>query len=213
MNVYRKAIIASMTAALMAAGMLGAQGTMESQIPVDTVTPVAVEMSVQANSSIEDGVLLMREEEKLARDVYLTLYEKWNLRTFGNIAKAEQNHMDAVAYLMEIKGIADPVEYADVGVFTNEEIAGLYNTLVEKGSVSIVEAIKVGALIEDLDISDLEKLLANTTDEDTIRVYENLLAGSEQHMRAFINQLSRYNEKYEPAYISESRYNEILRSN
>ncbi len=213
MNVYRKAIIASMTAALMAAGMLGAQGTMESQIPVDTVTPVAVEMSVQADSSIEDGVLLMREEEKLARDVYLTLYEKWNLRTFGNIAKAEQNHMDAVAYLMEIKGIADPVEYADVGVFTNEEIAGLYNTLVEKGSVSIVEAIKVGALIEDLDISDLEKLLANTTDEDTIRVYENLLAGSEQHMRAFINQLSRYNEKYEPAYISESRYNEILRSN
>ncbi len=213
MNVYRKAIIASMTAALMAAGMLGAQGTMESQIPVDTVTPVAVEMSVQADSNIEDGVLLMREEEKLARDVYLTLYEKWNLRTFGNIAKAEQNHMDAVAYLMEIKGIADPVEYADVGVFTNEEIAGLYNTLVEKGSVSIVEAIKVGALIEDLDISDLEKLLANTTDEDTIRVYENLLAGSEQHMRAFINQLSRYNEKYEPAYISESRYNDILRSN
>jgi DNA repair photolyase len=71
----------------------------------------------------------------------------------------------------------------------------------------------VGALIEDLDIADLERLLSETTDADAIRVYENLLRGSENHMRAFINQLSRYNQNYDPIYISDLRYNEIIGRN
>lgn len=209
MNIYRKAIIASMTAALMATGMLGAQGVVDSSEFTSSIESVVVEEAI----SSEEGILLMREEEKLARDVYLTLYEKWNLRTFSNIARAEQKHMDAVAYLLSTKGIEDPVKEAKIGEFTNEEIGALYTTLVEKGSVSITEALKVGALIEDLDIFDLERLLLETTDELTIRVYESLLRGSEQHLRAFTSQLSRYNQSYVPVYLSEQRVNEILGRN
>lgn len=210
MNVYRKAIIATMTAALMASGMLGAQGTIEGQQFTEIVPPVVVEQSIQATSTFEEGMLLMIEEEKLARDVYLTLYNIHGLRTFSNIARAEQKHMDAVAYLLEVNNVTDPVKDSDVGVFTNKEIAALYNQLVEQGSVSIVEALKVGALIEDLDIADLERILSTTVDSDAIRVYENLLRGSENHMRSFINQLSRYNQSYDPIYISEQRFSEIL---
>jgi len=209
MNIYRKAVIATLAATFLSTGLLGAQGTIETPVS----TPIAIEQSAETSSQIEDGILLMREEEKLARDVYLTLYGVWNLKTFYNIAGAEQNHIDAVASLMEAKGIEDPVKDADVGVFTIEEIDNLYKSLVEKGSESIVEAIKVGALIEDLDIADLEKLLMDTTDEYTIQVYENLLRGSEQHMRAFISQLSRYNESYTPEYISEARFQEIISNN
>ncbi|NCB02187.1 MAG: DUF2202 domain-containing protein, partial [Spirochaetia bacterium] len=111
MNIYRKAIIASMTAALMATGMLGAQGVVDSSEFTSSIESVVVEEAI----SSEEGILLMREEEKLARDVYLTLYEKWNLRTFSNIARAEQKHMDAVAYLLSTKGIEDPVKEAKIG--------------------------------------------------------------------------------------------------
>lgn len=210
MNTYRKAIITTITVALMATGMVGAQGTREGEPLTEIEPPIVVEQSTQVDSSFEDDMFFMREEEKLARDVYLTLYDVWGLRTFSNIARAEQKHMDAVAYLLDLNNIVDPVKDAAVGFFTNKEIDALYNQLIEQGSISIVEALKVGAFIEDLDIADLERTIAGTTDNEAIRVYENLLRGSENHMRSFIYQLSRYNQTYTPTYISEQRFSEIL---
>ncbi|MEO2154237.1 MAG: DUF2202 domain-containing protein [Nanoarchaeota archaeon] len=101
----------------------------------------------------------MREEEKLARDVYLTLYNKWGLSIFKNIARSEQNHMNAVKVLIEKYNLEDPVEETgdEIGKFENPELEKLYNELVEKGSQSIKDALEVGATIEDLDIYDLEK--------------------------------------------------------
>lgn len=49
----------------------------------------------------------MREEEKLARDVYLTFGEKWGLTLFTNIAKSEQTHTDAVKTLLDRYEIKD----------------------------------------------------------------------------------------------------------
>ena len=212
MKEYQKPIITTLIITLLVSTILTAQGIMESE-SLDIETTIDHVEEVQESSALEDGILLMREEEKLARDVYLALYDTWGLRTFMNIAQAEQQHMDSVAYLLDINNIADPAEGSDVGVFKNEEIDKLYTSLVEQGSTSVVEALKVGALIEDLDIADLERLLSETTDADAIRVYENLLRGSENHMRAFINQLSRYNQSYNPIYISELRYNEIVGRN
>jgi hypothetical protein len=212
MKKYQKPLISTLIIILLVSTILTAQGVAESGY-LDIETTIDNVEEVQESSALEDGILLMREEEKLARDVYLALYDTWGLRTFGNIAQAEQQHMDSVAYLLDMNSIADPAEGSDVGVFKNEEIATLYTSLVERGSTSIVEALKVGALIEDLDIADLERLLSETTDADAIRVYENLLRGSENHMRAFINQLSRYNQNYDPIYISDLRYNEIIGRN
>jgi len=188
-------------------------------VVVSTTTVVsaqaAQEIQLQAEiaqATEQDGILLMREEEKLARDVYLALYETWNLRTFSNIARAEQRHIDAVAALMKYKGIDDQLADALPGVFTIPKMAALYEELVARGSQSITEALKVAAFIEDLDIYDLELLIAEAQDETTIRVYENLLAGSEQHMRAFVGQLSRFGETYESVYIDAERLSEILKT-
>jgi len=188
-------------------------------VVVSTTTVVtaqaAQEMQLQteiAQATEQDGILLMREEEKLARDVYLALYETWNLRTFSNIARAEQRHIDAVAALMKYKGIDDQLTDALPGVFTIPKMATLYEELVARGSQSVTEALKVAAFIEDLDIYDLELLIAEAQDETTIRVYENLLAGSEQHMRAFVGQLSRFGETYESVYIDAERLSEILKT-
>ena len=103
-----------------------------------------------------EGLSFMREEEKLARDVYLMFYEQWGIRIFQNIAKAEETHMSAVADLLERYGLPDPAEDTAVGVFTNPELQALYDQLMEEGSQSLADALRVGALVEEVDIVDLE---------------------------------------------------------
>lgn len=143
------------------------------------------------SSEDEAGIYLMSEEEKLARDVYLELYDIWGLKTFANIAKSEQVHMDEVAELVESFGLENPV-LSEAGKFVNGELQDLYDSLIAQGSISIEEAIKVGIAIEELDIKDLQELLEQTTDEEIIEVYSNLLSGSYNHLESFTKQLSRY---------------------
>lgn len=164
----------------------------------------------ELTSSEIDGLLQMREEEKLARDVYLTLYDTWGIQTFFNIAQAEQTHMNAVKTILDKYDLEDPIKDYTVGVFTNEELQKLYYDLVAEGQKSIIDALKVGATIEDMDIYDLDKLLETTDNEDIKLVYENLKQGSENHMRAFAGMLERYNASYSAQYISSDHLNEIL---
>ena len=169
----------------------------------------SVEKSSLSNGEAE-GILLMREEEKLARDVYLTLYDKWGLRTFTNIAGAESTHMDAMGILLERYNLDDPIKSDTIGVFTNPEMQNLYDTLVTQGSESFNAALNVGATIEDLDIYDLERLIADTNNDDLKIVYQNLLKGSRNHMRAFDMQLSRNGINYEAQFISNESLSVIL---
>ena len=156
-----------------------------------------------------DGLLYMREEEKLARDVYLTLYETYGLQVFYNIAQSEQMHMDAVLGLLEKYNFTDPAS-DEIGVFTNRELQALYDQLIEMGSQSVVDALKVGALIEETDIVDLQERIAQTDNEDIKLVYENLMAGSENHLRAFTGQLEAYGTTYEPQVVSEDYYLSVI---
>jgi len=158
------------------------------------------------------GLILMREEEKLARDVYLALEEKWGLKVFGNIAQSEQSHTDAVKELLDRYGIEDPVKDDAIGAFTSKEMQELYGQLLERGSKSQDEALQVGALIEDLDIKDLEELIAQTDNEDIKIVYDNLTRGSRNHMRAFIRNIERNGGEYKPQYINQKTFEGIIQS-
>lgn len=131
-----------------------------------------------------DGLVYMREEEKLARDVYTALYAQWQLPVFQNISRSEQQHMDALKVLLDRYGVADPAT-AQAGVFTNPDLQKLYTDLVARGSQSVTEALKVGTAIEELDIRDLGTRLAQTDQADLQQVYGNLRAGSENHRQAF----------------------------
>ncbi|NJE03187.1 DUF2202 domain-containing protein [Thermococcus sp. MV11] len=158
-----------------------------------------------------DGLLYMREEEKLARDVYLTLYEIYGLQIFYNIAQSEQTHTDTVLSLIEKYNLTDPAS-DEIGVFTNPDLQALYDQLVEMGSQSVVDALKVGALIEETDIVDLQERIAQTDNEDIKQVYESLMAGSENHLRAFVSQLEAYGVTYEPQVVSEDYYQSVINS-
>ncbi len=138
-------------------------------------------------SQEEEGLLFMREEEKLARDVYQVLFDQWGLRVFDNIAQSEQRHMDAILYLLGKYGLEDPALVP--GEFENHELQQLYDELVAKGVISIVDAIDVGILIEETDIEDIDFLRRQTDKNDIIQVYTNLLDGSYSHLDAFESHL------------------------
>ncbi|GAB4366272.1 MAG: hypothetical protein Kow009_03070 [Spirochaetales bacterium] len=157
-----------------------------------------------------EGLLYLREEEKLARDVYLYLGEKFNARAFLNIAESEETHMAYVKVLLDKYGIPDPVGSNTRGVFTNPEFTKLYKELTQQGSVSAGEAFKVGMLIEELDLADLDRVLKGTDNADIRVMYQNLAKGSRNHLRAFNRQIERENVIYQPKYISPSLYDRIL---
>ena len=139
-----------------------------------------------------EALLFMREEEKLARDVYLVLAEKWSeLAIFTNIAASEQKHMDAVLQLLVKYRLTDPAD--GPGVFVDADLKEqLYGQLVEKGLNSIVDALEVGIIIEEEDIADLEYYLGLTDKKDIKQVFENLLEGSKNHLDAFDRNLENY---------------------
>ncbi len=157
-----------------------------------------------------DGLRWMREEEKLAHDVYVALGETWGSRVFANIASSETTHMEAIKTLLDRYGIADPAAGQPVGVFTNPDLQALYDDLVVRGRTSLLSAFTVGALIEDLDISDLRDRATDTL--DIALVYEDLEQGSENHLRAFVRNLDRQGATYTPTYITVDELESILDS-
>jgi len=153
----------------------------------------------------------MREEEKLARDVYLELADTWNLAVFENIAQSEQRHMDSVENLVDKYGIDDPVlNESERGNFVNPDLQALYEQLLLDGSDSATDALFVGALIEEVDINDLQSAIETTSAPDVLRVYENLLRGSRNHLRAFVAKLELEGIVYEAQVLSQEEVDEIL---
>ena len=164
----------------------------------------------QLDATETEYLLLMREEEKLARDTYITLYEAWGLNTFNNISRSEQKHMEAILTQLNRYGLVDPIEDDAVGMFTNPTLATYYNVLVAQGNVSLMDALHVGAYIEELDIYDLWEAI-DTTDEATlISTYENLLAGSRNHLRAFVNQITSRGTDYVAQYLTQDQVDAIV---
>lgn len=184
-----------------------AEALPQSAVAVEAVAPDA---PLPITTADAEGLLFMREEEKLAHDVYLAMFDLWGIGAFENIAASEQRHTDAVLGLIETYGLIDPVADDTPGVFTNPDLAALYEDLVEAGSVSAEAALEVGALIEDLDISDLRSWVELTGDPAIERVYANLLSGSENHLRAFVGLLDDRGIDYEPTYLSDDDVSGIL---
>ncbi len=178
--------------------------------PGDTATVLADIPAGDLDTVELEGLLLMREEEKLARDVYLTLADQWGIRVFDNIARSEETHMSAVADLLERYDIEDPVTSNEVGAFTSSSMQKLYDDLVASGSKSYSDALAIGAKIEELDIADLQRLIEATDNEDIRLVYENLLNGSKNHLRAFDMQLQTAGITYYPEHLSAAEYEDII---
>ncbi len=125
------------------------------------------------------------EEEKLARDVYTYLAENVTSQKFSNIAKSEQTHMDNISALLKKYNYFNPTLNRPAGVYRDQELQALYNELIAKGSVGVAEAFAVGVAIEELDIADIKKMMANPAPTDVKLAWDLLLKGSINHLAAF----------------------------
>jgi hypothetical protein len=173
-------------------------GVTALDIPVSELTPEEVE-----------ALLFMHEEEKLARDVYNAMYELWEQPVFQNIATSEQTHMNAVKQLLDSYNLAESA--LAPGSFTNPNLGSLYDQLIAQGSVSLAEALKVGGVIEEIDIIDLEERIAQTDKDDIQLVFNSLLGGSYNHLNAFTRTLSmQTGETYQPQYLTPEAYAAIV---
>ncbi|MCL9808891.1 DUF2202 domain-containing protein [Flavobacterium luminosum] len=158
----------------------------------------------------KEGVLFMLEEEKLARDTYNYMNNLWGLSLFNNIKNSEQSHMDAIVTILEQHNI----EYTILpeGQFSNQNLQNFYNQFIIDGQVSSVEALKIGATIEDLDIVDLENYINESTNKSLILAYQNLQCGSRNHLRSFVSTLDNLGVTYNPQFLTTVVFNSIITS-
>lgn len=165
----------------------------------------------EISAAEEAGLYYMREEEKLAHDVYSKLYDQEGQKVFDNIANSESTHTEAVKSLIDRYQLTDPVGSNDEGVFSDPVLQGLYDALIAQGSASLVDALLVGAAIEEIDIIDIESRKLEIVDnEDIVLVYDNLIKGSRNHLRAFVSNLENQGIQYTPQYLDQKFYNDVI---
>jgi len=194
----------AMTSALSIASLLSAGDVMAAGRSVSTTTLTTDE---------KNDLTFMREEEKLARDVYLTLFDVWGTPVFANIATSEQQHMDAILNLLNLYNLPDPAAGKLVGEFVNEELQALYDALIARGKKSALEALMVGGVIEETDIEDLNAAMATSRLNNIDKVYQDLLNGSYNHLRAFASNIeSLTGQPYVAQVVSQDIVDNILDS-
>lgn len=161
-----------------------------------------------SNQEIEN-LQFLKEEEKLARDVYLYSFDLYNQNIFKNISNSEQSHMNSVTVILNKYNIQD-ISLEERGKFSNELLQELYNDLTELSERSLEDALVAGATVEDLDINDIDSFILNTDHQDVEDMLQLLNCGSRNHLRGFTNNLENLGVSYIPQFISLEEYNAII---
>ena len=180
---------------------------------------VAYSATLPLSLEEEADLLFMREEEKLARDTYLTSYAFYesrglDLSVFSNIASSEQSHMDAILRLLKKYKLPDPAAGNEIGEFTDQELQDLYDFLISEGETGgLLAALKVGGLIEETDMEDIKAAIERSDKADIDAVYESLLCGSRNHLRSFAQNIEALTGvPYERQLLEQDEVDEILDS-
>lgn len=173
---------------------------------------LAAATAAQLDAQEAAGLTFMREEEKLARDVYAYLYPLWGVTLFANISASEQEHFESVGALLDRYRLDDPATPDLPGTFRNPDLQALYDLLTRTGSANALAALQVGALIEETDVRDIIVAIAATDQADIIKVYENLLRGSRNHLRAFVAAIEAQGVTYTAQVLPQSEVDAVVDS-
>lgn len=141
-----------------------------------------------------DTLVFIYQEEKVARDTYITLGNIYSNQTvFANIQLSEQEHIDKAEGLCDKYGAdTSSINESQIGEFVVPVLQELYDTLIAQGSQSELSALMVGEYVEITDIDDLEHAEIGMP-SDVVQTYENLKAGSLNHLAAFRSAIDSYN--------------------
>jgi len=166
--------------------------------------------AAELSATEAEGLAFMREEEKLAHDLYTELYDLYGLPVFANIARSESQHMQVMLDLLESYGLEDPAADKAPGEFREPALQTLYNDLLARAQASQEEALCVAALVEETDILDLQQRMAQTEQAHIVTAYSRLLQASGQHLRVFSRQIERMTgEEYAPQLMTDDEFRRI----
>jgi len=154
------------------------------------------------------GMRFIWEEEKTARDLYISFYKQTNQSIFADLIGSEQNHMDQVKSIMDRYGVSTPVP--DQGALENQTLIQMYDDLLSRGSRSDQDALMAAATFEEISIMDLQKEINTTENQEAIAVYQGLLAGSRKHLRSYVSDLKEQGIVYTPQYLSEAEFDGVM---
>jgi len=181
------------------------ENSASTELPSEVQTALSSEKSV-LSEALANTISYMGNEERLAYDVYNRLYEEWGTKQFTNIAtKSEYKHITAVQQLVQKYKMSDdinftnidlpalgymntPIENMQAGTYDISKIQRLYDDLVAMGSTSEVDALKVGCIVEVVDVNDLDEyitLAEQSNANDVVDVFNFLRDGSYNHYWAF----------------------------
>lgn len=151
-----------------------------------SAAPGATTTVTAADSSLAAELTFAREEERMARDLYQALADKYDgALPFSRITLSEQRHFDAVGTLLDRYDVTDPAAGKKAGSYADATLQKLYDGWLADGQVSLDKAYDVGVALEKRDIADLEGTLDRSLPADVTQVFTALLNGSKHHLAAF----------------------------
>lgn len=129
----------------------------------------------QDEFSLDQMLAYAIEDEYLALAEYQAIMDKFNIdRPYSNIAKSEMTH---ISYLEELYGDYKK-QIPEIDIQSHLYIP-----------VSLSEAAEIGVRVEIDNIAMYAKFLTQNLPDDVRAVFENLMKGSENHLRAFDRQV------------------------
>lgn len=160
--------------------------------PAQTGSTVPIVLGDTARAALK----FQLEEERMAGELYLALGKKHAVRPFRNIPLAEARHRELMENLAVRAGLPAPAATA-TGRYETVALQARYDALLARGQTSLIEALKVGALVEEQDIADLRALAATTDHPDLLAAIGALERGSQHHLNAFVRNLRARGIDYE----------------
>lgn len=219
---FQSAIVAAVIGLLAACGggsdgnphMMSVNADGSSSISAEALATTLATYPLAPLSAAEAaGLAYMREEEQLAHDVYAVSASLYNQQpVFANITGSEATHSAAIKALLDRYQQPDPLQGLISGTFGTTEFQTLYDSLVATSRTSLIAALTVGVQIEELDMRDIAAKKADTDNADILMVYDNLLRGSRNHLRAYMKVLTAQGGSYTPQYITQAEFDAIVGS-
>lgn len=213
MRVQLTTLVIALGASLSACGDAGNDGNGGDRYDAAAYDAPTSEVAADASARFADEAAMLRwlrEEEKLAHDVYVALQGRSMI--FTNIAASEQAHTDAVKVLLDRYAIPDPSAGRAPASFADPALQSLHDSLVAQGRASNVAALQVGAEIEELDIADLREMRGVAAHADVRATLDSLERGSRNHLRAFWRQLQMAGASYTAQHLDAAEFRAIAES-
>lgn len=163
-------------------------------------------------TSEKNAIIYNLEEKKLSHDLYVAFESKWDAQIFENIARTEQDHFNYLLKLTQELGIEVPATILsnEKGIYYNPNLQEEYNTMLASGSKSLIDALTIGAKMEEMDIVDLHKVMDVTNETKVFLAYDRLYNTTRNHLRAFVRNLNAQGIDYSPVMLARDEYDKII---